>query len=227
MKKILLILVVIFTVSCDNSNKVTKKEVNAVQQVLNFYGGECLRNKGIRLENGNNISYFEIEISKSKLLNIDSKNIKSHSANIAYLFYSNLGSEKSNYREIKVKVILSDGSNQEFTYSDVELNKIVELESYLKEITNKIVSKNYRGLSILFDKSINVDSLSIEKLFSSLEEDYGEIKIAQIQGFENKKTNNFGDVLLIKVALVSEQKPILMNLIIKKDNSKLISIEFE
>lgn len=226
MKRVLWILAVIIIVSCSNSS-VTKNEVNAVQQVLNFYGGECLRSKGVKLENGNNTTYFEIEISKSELLNIDSKNIISHSANVAYLFYSNLGVEKVKYNQIKVKVDLSNGSNQEFVYSNEELDKIEKLEPYLKKIINQITNKNYKELSSLFDESVKVSPSNIGDLFNSLERQYGEIKKSQTQGFENKKTNNFGDVVLVREILVLEKKSITMNLIFKKDSSKLISIEFE
>ena len=228
MKRVVSILaVIIIVVSCNNNSSVTKNEVNAVQQVLNFYGGECLRSKGVKSENGNNTTYFEIEISKSELLNLDSKNVLSHSANIAYLFYSNLGSEKANYNEIKVKVDLSNGSNQEFVYSNKELDKIEKLEPYLKRIIDKITNKNYKELSSLFDESVKVNPSSIGDLFSSLEGQYGEIKKSQTQGFENKKTNNFGDVVLVREILVLEKKSITMNLIFKKDSGKLISIEFE
>lgn len=226
MKRVLSILAVII-ISCNNRGKVTKNEVNAVQQVLNFYGGECLRSKGVKSLSGNSTTYFEIEISKSELINIDSKNIISHSANVAYLFYSNLGVEKVKYNEIKVKVNLSNGSTQEFVYSNKELDQIEKLQPYLKKIIDEITNKNYEELSSVFDESVKINPNNIRDLFSSLEEQYGEINKNQTQGFENKKTNNFGDVVLMREILVLEKKSINMNLIFKKDSNKLISIEFE
>ena len=227
MKKILSIIILLCFISCNNTTSVTVKEENAVQQVLNFYNGECLRSKGVKSENGNNKSYFELEMSKSELLNAKSKNLKTHSANIAYLFYSNLDEEKKNYQEIKVKIILDNGTNQQFLYSNIELSEVEKLQSYRNEIINKITGKEYEKLLSLFDKAINIDAKNIENLFATLENQYGKINKIQSQGFEFRETNNYGNVIVMKEAVVFEKIVLSMNLIIKRENSKLISIEFE
>lgn len=226
MKKILSIIILLSFISCNNTS-VTVKEENAVQQVLNFYNGECLRSKGIKSENGNNKSYFELEMSKSELLNAKSKNLKTHSANIAYLFYSNLDEEKKNYQEIKVKIVIDNGTNQEFSYSNIELLEIEKLEPYLNQIIDKITKKEYEKLLSSFDKTVNIDAKNIENLFATLENQYGKINKIQSQGFEFKETNNYGNVIVMKEAVVFEKTVLSMNLIIKRENSKLISIEFE
>lgn len=226
MKKIVLIIILFNLASCNNAN-ITINEENAVQQVLNFYDGECLRSKGLKSDNGNNKSYFELEISKSKLLNIDAKDLKRHSANIAYLFYSSLNNEKKNYQEIRVKILLDNGVNEEFSYSDTELLEIEKLQPYLNQITENIIKKDYERLLSLFDKTINIEAKSIESLFTTIEKRYGEISKIQHQGFEFKETNNFGDVISIKSALLCSKTALPMNLIIKKESNKLISIEFE
>ncbi|WP_310555480.1 hypothetical protein [Flavobacterium sp.] len=227
MKKILSIIILLNFISCNNTG-VTAKEENAVQQVLNFYNGECLRSKGLKSENGNSKSYFELEMSKSELLNIKAKSLKTHSANIAYLFYSNLDGEKENYQEIKVKVILDNGTNEEFTYSNLELLEIEKLQSFINQIIEKITKKEYEKLLISFDKSIDIEAKSIENLFSTLENQYGKInKEVQFQGFEFRETKNYGNVIVIKQALIFGKTALSMNLIIKRENSKLISIEFQ
>lgn len=227
MKKILSIIILLCFISCNNATSVTVKEENAVQQVLNFYNGECLRSKGVKSENGNNKSYFELEMSKSELLNAKSKNLKTHSANIAYLFYSNLDEEKKNYQEIKVKIILDNGTNQQFLYSNIELSEVEKLQLYRNEIIDKIIGKEYEKLLSLFDKAINIDAKNIKNLFATLENQYGKINKIQSQGFEFRETNNYGNVIVMKEAVVFEKIVLSMNLIIKRENSKLISIEFE
>lgn len=226
MKKIALIIILFNLISCNNTN-ITVNEENAVQQVLNFYNGECIRSKGLKSENGNNKSYFELEISKSELLNIEDKNLKKHSANIAYLFYSNLGEEKENYQEIKVKILLDNGIIKEFIYSKIQLSEVEKLHSYLNQIIEEITKKNYERLLILFDKTINIEAKSIENLFTSLEKQYGKISKIQQQGFEFRETHNYGNVIIIKNALLFDKTALSMNLIIKRENSKLISIEIE
>jgi hypothetical protein len=85
MNRIISILIFYCLISCNNKDSL-KNEENAVQQVLNFYNGECLKSKGFELENGSNISFYELEISNSELLNLKSQNLRKHSANIAYFF---------------------------------------------------------------------------------------------------------------------------------------------
>lgn len=226
MKKIVLIIILFNLISCNNTS-ITVKEENAVQQVLNFYNGECIRSKGVKSENGNNKSYFELEISKSKLLNTNTKDLKTHSANIAYLFYSNLEEETRDYQEIKVKIILDNGVNQEFVYSEVELLEIEKLQPYLSQIIEEVTKKDYEKLQTLFDKTINIETKSIENLFTTLEKQYGKINKIQQQGFAFRESSNYGNVIITKNALLFGKTALSMNLIIKEENSKLISIEFE
>jgi hypothetical protein len=229
MKKILSI-IILFNIICCNNNSltsITKTEENAVQQVLNFYNGECLRSKGIKSENGKSIYYFELEMSKSELLNIKFKNLKTHSANIAYLFYSNLGVEKDNYQEIKVKIVLNNGTSEEFSYSSLHLLEIETLQPTVNQIIDKIKKKDYDNLLTFFDNSISIEAKNAENLFSALENQYGKIDMIQFQGFEFRKTNNYGDVIVIKEAVIFGKVALSMSLIFKRKNSKLIAIEFE
>ena len=226
MKKILSILIVLNFISCNNIG-VTAKEENAVEQVLNFYNGVCLRSKGVKLENGSNISYFELEISKSELLNVRSKDLKTHSANIAYLFYSNLEEEKENYQEIKVRIVLDNGTSEEFLYTNIELLEIEKLQHFVNQITEDITKKDFEKLILSFDKSITVEANSIKSLFLTVENKFGKINEFEFQGFDFRDSRNYGNVIVIKEALVFEKTGLYMNLNIKRENSKLISIEFE
>jgi hypothetical protein len=224
--EILAILVLFHLVSCKNIES-TDVETNAVQRVLNFYGGECLKSKGVNSKNGINKTFFELEMSKSELLNLKTEKINTHSANIAYLFLSNLGEEKKNYDEIRVKINLSNGSKQEFSYPKKELLEIQKLKPYLNEIDKLIINNDYSGLLSHFDKTINIDSKAIAELFNTLQNQYGKISRVQFQGFEFKETNNFGNVIIINQALVLEKIVLSMNLILKRDSNEIISIEYE
>ena len=80
MKKILtLLFLTLIITSCKKEIGVTEKEVNSVQQVLNFYNGECLRHKGFQTKNGETKTYFELEMSKSSLLESNAKKLIPHS----------------------------------------------------------------------------------------------------------------------------------------------------
>jgi len=225
MTKILSVLILIILFSCNKVTE-TENEINSVQAVLNFYNGECLKSKGFEKGLGVDNQYYEIEISKSELLNLSTDKLKSHSANIAYLFYSNLKSEKSNYDEIKVKRNLSNGESQSFKYSDKELNEIEKLQPKINEINEYIKTNNYEKLATQFPDSIKVEQKTISELLTSLQSKYGKIGKTQFQGFQFEDSNNFGKIIITREALVFEKITASMNLIFNRETKKLISVEF-
>ncbi|WP_337965874.1 hypothetical protein [uncultured Flavobacterium sp.] len=222
MKNRILIIFLICLISC-NKTVNTDIEINAVQQVLNFYNGVCIKYKGFEVKNEIKKQYFELEISKSDLLENSIHNIESHSANIAYLFYSNLKNEKLNYDEIRVKINLKE-STQEFKYSAKELEEVEKLQSDINKINNYIISKDYNSLQQKFSTSINIKTENIKQLFTLIENKYGVVKKIQFQGFRFAHTD-YGDVIIFNEALCLEKINAEINLIIKRDNKQIISIE--
>lgn len=225
MRKFLSISVIILLSSCNKVTE-TENEINAVQAVLTFYNGECLKSKGFEKENDVDKQNYEMEISKSELLNQNPDKLKSHSGNIAYLFYSNLKSDKTNYNEIKVRINLSNGFSQSFKYSYNELNEIEKFQPKTNEIIKYIKTENYENLSKQFEDSIKIDKKTISELFSSLRSKYGKIKRTQFQGFQFEDSNNFGKIIVIREALVFEKITASMNLIFNRESKKLLSVEF-
>jgi hypothetical protein len=213
--------------SCEKGANRNKNEDMAIEKILNFYDGKCMKSKGLLYDNGNKKKYFEIEISDSELLNNEFKDLKYHSANIAYLFYSNLDVEKDNYQEIKVKIVLNNGTSEEFSYLSLNLLEIENLQPFINPIIDGVRRKKYENLLKSFDESISIETKNLEDLFSSLENKYGKINMIQFQGFQFRKTNNYGDVIVIKEAVIFGKTALSMNLIFKRENSKLIAIEFE
>lgn len=225
MRKILSVLVLIILCSCNKVTE-TENEINSIQAVLNFYNGECLKPKGFEKHDGVDLQYYEIEISKSELLNQSPDKLKSHSANIAYLFYSNLKNEKSNYDEIKVKINLSNEESQSFKYAYKELNEIEKLQPKINEIIEYVKTDDYKSLTKQFEDSIRIEEKTISELFTSLQSKYGKINKTQFQGFQFEDSNNFGKIIIIREALVFEKITASMNLIFNRETKKLISVEF-
>jgi hypothetical protein len=225
MKKFVFLLFLVSFFSC---NKISESqiEVDAVQEVLNFYNGECKKSKGISLVNGKKLNNYQLEISNSELLNQDAKYLKFHSGNIAYLFYSNLNEEKSNYDEIKVKINLSNGESHDYSYSDKELIEIESLNSKLIKIEKFIKEKDFESLSSEFDETVNVESKNIEDLFVALENQYGKASRLQFQGFEFADSNNFGQLIVVTEALMLEKVNATILLIFNRKTKNLIAIEF-
>lgn len=218
-------IILLVLLSCKNTVDITETEVNAVQEVLNYYNGKCLRSKGFDLKNGVNLKNFELEMSDSELLEHNADNLKFDSGNIAYLFYSNLNNEKSNYDEIKVKINLKNGNSQNYKYTSQELLEIENLQPQINKINELILSKNYEELALQFENSVKIDKESIAALFAKIEKQYGAIKKTQFQGFDFKEINNFGQITVIKQALVLDKINASMIMAFKR-NGKLITIEF-
>ncbi len=227
MNKILTLLLLSITlISCKKNIGVTEKEVNAVQQVLNFYNGECLRHKGIESKNGENKTYFELEMSKSPLLESNATNLKPHAANIAYLFYTSLDDEKKDYNQIRVKINLQNGTTSQFSYSDKEIEEIENLMPKIDNISQLIKNKDYETLTNLFDKTLELETSQIAELFNKLDNQFGNVKQDQFQGFEFKEMKDIGQVITINVAQVREQTALTMVLTFIRSNQNLISIGF-
>jgi hypothetical protein len=228
MNRILTLLIcTIITTSCKKDIGVTDKEVNSVQQVLNFYNGECLRHKGFQTKNGETKTYFELEMSKSSLLESNAKKLSPHSGNIAYLFYSSLDDEKSNYNQVRVKINLENGTSSEFSYSDKEIEEIENLMPKIDNISDLIKKKDFESLTKIFDKSIELETSQIAELFNNIDNQYGIVKQSQFQGFELLDTNNFGQVIKVNVVQVREKIALTMVLTFNRNNRNLIALEFE
>lgn len=225
MRRILSILVLILLCSCSKAAE-TENEINAVQEVLNFYNGECLKSKGIEKGNGVDKRNYEIEISKSELLNQSLAKLKSHSGNIAYLFYSNLKNEKRNYDEIKVKINLANGESQSFKYSDKELDEIENVQPEINEIIKNIITDDHEKLSGQFEASIKIEKKNISELFTFLKSKYGKIDKAQFQGFQFENSNDFGEIIIVREALIFEKITAEMKLVFSRASKKIIAIEF-
>lgn len=228
MKKILtLLFLTLIITSCKKEIGVTEKEVNSVQQVLNFYNGECVRHKGFQTKNGETKTYFELEMSKSSLLESNAKKLIPHSGNIAYLFYSSLDDEKSNYNQVRVKINLENGTSSEFSYSDKEIKEIENLMQKIDNISDLIKKKDFESLTKIFDKSIELETSQIAELFNNIDNQYGIVKQSQFQGFELLDTNNFGQVIKVNVVQVREKIALTMVLTFNRNNRNLIALEFE
>ena len=213
MKRFILYTFIILFVSCEKSID-NKLQVNTVQKILDFYNGECLIKKNIEK------NCYELELSKSELLNYDIESIKFHAGNIAYIFYTN--AQNKDYNCVKIKINLDSGKIYDFNYTVKELTIV---ESYMPnffEITNLIKTKDYEKLYSEFDESMQIDKQSFEKLFGNLENKFGKLNDIYYSGFENFKTDEFGQIIEFKAVLVHEKMAGNMFLSFRKKNRKLV-----
>jgi hypothetical protein len=225
-KTVTLFFLITFLISCNEEKGMTKIELNSVQKVLDFYGGKCIRHKGWETINLETTNYFEIEMVENDFFNKDKSKLKYHSANIAYIFYSNLGKEKSKYNQIRVKINLENGESSEFSYSSEKLNEFEKILPLNLKTAELIKNKKFNEVILLFDESIEISENDISKIFKNYDKEYGEFTKSECQGFEYLNTNNFGKVIKTYFVQVREITPTTIWLNFNKDTKKLISIEF-
>lgn len=231
MKQILRILQIaaVFALFSCSKMGVSETEVKAVDKVLDFYSGKIERLKSFNLVNGKNTAYFELKISGSRLLNLDQKNLTEHAGNIAYLFYSNLKDEKSEYDAIKVTIELANEETRNYAFPISELKEIEKLYPEVEKTNSSIKNADYKSLAAQTqDKNTNVNENEndLKKLFEELHARFGSIKEIQHQGWSFQNDSRNGDYILIREAVLFDKTSGSMYLSYARKTKQLLDISF-
>ncbi|WP_299122464.1 hypothetical protein [uncultured Tenacibaculum sp.] len=220
MKQILSLLICTFLItSCANKRKgeqktgllsnfisITDNEDAGVKEILDFYGGQCKYSIGtsISTKNGKK-KYFELEISKSEVLEKNFNRIEMPASNIAYLFYRNLKKEKNNYDEIHSTIIFEDGTKKTFPYSVATLELVNNRMKLTNHTINLLTNKDYETLkSILNTELFEFDKNELITNIKKIELQLGEIKEFRPYGFRIRETKNSINLLHISGAIIRE-----------------------
>lgn len=229
MKKIIGTLLIGALTACTQVS-VTEAEIQAVQSVLDFYGGVCHRHKGFNSENGVTDTFFELEMSDSELLESYSNILEFPASNIAYLFYSNLNEEQDKYTQVKVKINLANGESYEYSYQADDLKEMEKLTPVLQTVSDKIKSEDYNGLLSHFDKDIasNLNSNQLKAYCSPYDSTYGKVDKTQFQGFAFFAGNKDNRPLAHLVGIMRREKentPI--SLYIDRKSGQIMTLKYE
>lgn len=222
---IIFLQIIIFS-SCKNAF-VTQNEQNAVQEVLNFYGGICNRSKGFHTKNGNTETYFKLEMEKSALLESYSGLAELPASNIAYLFYSNLGNEQKNYTHIKVSIKFNNGGIEDFEFSAWRLKQIKEFIPILNSISDDVKYQRYNSLYSKFDPEIAID-LSSDQLKSFCfpqDSAYGLTKQYQFQGFAFFYDDNNKPLIKLVNFMIREKANTPLIVVLDKKKKTLLTLQ--
>ena len=229
MKKIVGILLIGLLTACNNV-VVTKQEEKAVGVVLDFYGGICNRKKGFHSKNGSKETYFELEMSKSKIIEQFSSMLELPASNIAYLFYSNLKEEQDNYTEVHVTIKLTKGETYKFIYKSKDLKEIEKFTPILEEVSSKFKSQDIVGILSDFDKEIakDIDVELFEKTCFKVDSAFGKINKTYFHGFMFTEFTEYKDPIVQLVGIMKREKQdIPLTLYINRKTKKLVSLKNE
>lgn len=227
------ILISVVFIGCRESGQeklITQAEVDAVQNVLDFYGGICNRSKGFEIKNGNQLDYFKLSLSGSYLFESYLDKPEMPASNAAYLFYSSLGLDKSKYSEIRVEITFNNGQSVDFSYSTIELEELEKFIPILQGVSVEMKERDYQGLFNRFDLSSNND-LSVEQLeeFSTLYDSlFGTIKKTELHGFAFFDSNlDQRKMVHLAAVVVRKDENTPLSLFIDRKTKKLLSIKHE
>lgn len=159
-------------------------------------------------------------------MNDDQKYLTEHAGNIAYLFYSNLKNEKSDYDEIRVIIDLENGESRNYNFPIAEMKEIEVLSPEIEKTNSFINNEDYKSLANQFSKKIGTNENDLKNLFNQLHSSFGNIKQIQTQGFSFASDNEVGNYILVKEVVVLDKTPGTMYLSYDRKTKELLGINF-
>jgi len=194
-----------------NALSITDNEDKGVKEILDFYGGYCKYAIGASAstETGKK-KYFELELSKSDVIEEKAKVSQMAASNIAYIFYKNLSTEeRDNYDEIHTVLIFADGEKMTFEFPTKQLELVDQRMKVVNKVVGLIKEKNFEALRpilndtalISYDKNELITNLkSVDTQFGNVTEGFTPF------GFRINKVKDGTDVLHISGAIIRDKQ---------------------
>lgn len=188
---LLILSVLLILSSCSNHEKkagttllgnlieITENEQKGIDEILEYYGGYCAYSVGFdsSTESGTT-NYFEFEISESRAVEKYKSMAEMPASNVAYLFYKNLGEEKSNYEHVNVILKYNNGGESKFVFSKNDLELVDKRMPTVIEIIELIKRGEFEEI----------------KSMLAIEDEYAEAINSLVSNMENQDTL-FGNVI--------------------------------
>jgi len=222
-----LFLFLVLLTSC-NDVAVSDREVQAVQSVLDFYGGVVNRSKGFSYENGQKQTYFKLAISESELLEAYKDFIELPASNIAYLFYKNLEAEQGNYTHVQVEITSLAGEVVEYEYAAEDLLEVDRFLPIMKQVSHHFETEDMNGLLAQFDPSLPYEELiAYTHPYDSA---FGRVQDIQFQGFSFYEVEGKGDtprpMIHLGGIMQREKENTPLSLFIDRRSQVILSMNF-
>lgn len=181
-------------------------ELNAANEVVNYYGGSC--DYGTYIEDqidGSKHHYFELKLSGSPLIgNPETDDI--FAAGIAYKFYSSLKGETKSFDQVRTEIVDSNGVSKKYTYDIAELDIVKSEIPKVAIVVNLLKKQDYNGLVNLCDPT-NIDNKkTVVVSLQSVEKEYGITTDFHFLGFGFYKNNDGNTNLSIYGTAISTIK---------------------
>jgi hypothetical protein len=226
MKHYLLPLLILL--SACGSPEIAQDEEKGIAAVVDFYGGSCGWSKGYDYQDDENIDYFELNISGSDLMDKYADKVEMPASNAAYLFYSQLGPNRTKYSDIRVNVELANHDHYKHNFKVIELKEVARFTPYVALLEQLIDAKDYTNLWATFDEEIQA-SLSeeiIRDFFEKTESEYGSIRELQFQGFRfSLSDHDRRPVVHLACVAIREKENTPLSLFLDRKTRKLMGMQ--
>jgi hypothetical protein len=192
-----------------NLVKITDNEDKGVKEILKNYGGQCKYSIGMTISaSDGNKKYFELEMSKSELIEKYSQIVEMPASNVAYLFYKNLKEEKSKYDEIHIVIIFNDGAQKTFVYPVARLETVNKKMAIVNKLIGLIKDKKFEAIKpMLNDTSfVKYDKNELINSMAKIEPTIGTIKEFLPYGFRFHEMDNGRENLHISGVIIRDQQ---------------------
>src|SRR5579872_6276258 len=184
----------ILPVSCKNIISITPNEDKGIKDVLNFYGGYCKYSIGASAstEDGTK-KYFELELSKSDVIEKYADMPDVSASNVAYMFFKDLKNESKNDDEIHCVLLFNKKDKYEAIYPMDKLASISNKMKVLDRVVDLIKNKKFNDLKPILSDDSYTDSAKNDLISNvqKLDPTFGKIKEFMPFGFRFETINGF------------------------------------
>jgi hypothetical protein len=185
-------ILIILPIACKNIVSITPNEDKGVKDILNFYGGYCKYSLGVSASTDEGAKkFFELQLSKSEVVEKYADMPDVSAANIAYLFYNDLKQERKNYDEIHCVLLFNKRDKYEGIFSMDTLALISSKMKIADQVVGLIKNKKFDDLKPLFSSNSYTDSAknAVIANIKKLDPTFGNIKEFMPLGFRFETVN--------------------------------------
>jgi hypothetical protein len=204
--------------------KISNEERKAVQDLVNFYGGNFDYGTYFQiLSDGSKHYYFGLKLSDSPIIG-DSETDNILAAGIAYRFYFSLKREANAFDQIRTEIVDSNGGSKKYTYDIAELKKVKSEIPKTSKVLDLLKKQDYNGAVSQCDTSWIEDKNTAIESLKKAEKKYGILTDFQVYGFEfYKNTKGQTNLSICGIAISTKENHRLK--IVTDPNDTALKIE--
>lgn len=183
----LILLLALILNSCTTETKKTFSTGGQLRKYVQvrYEAKEVNSTIGSNYKNGKKESYFEIEVSKSKIIDNAKAEPEQFASDIALRLYSSLDKAERKKYDFFVVKITKNNRVTEFQYKNKTLQEVTDNLIWLEGTFMELIDeKEYIVARWRFDlQLVDTTGMDLEALYEPLEDKLGKLKSRELQGF--------------------------------------------